>query len=307
MKFLEEFQRLKNQMPYPRGTFSRHGRDNSTNMGDYIFVSNNIYWGFDTALDTNCAYIFGGSNNKDCIDITRSDYCESCYECVDCYKCFDTFFSDGCDRCVECYFCSRCKNCQNCFGCVMLQNKQYCIFNKQYTKEEYERQINVLLQRSKEENLAEVRKLELSYPFLYKRQSLDSSNENTPYGNYIYQSINSYYVFDCSKLTDCGYIFDSDKLKNCWDISGRSANCVDCYDSVDIADCNNCYFCNISSKCVDCMYCYWCTDSQNLLGCVGVSQKENCVLNRQVDKATYEKVKQIISQNPNADVSEYLK
>jgi hypothetical protein len=26
---------------------------------------------------------------------------------------------------------------KNCFGCVSLRDKQYCIFNKQYTKEEY--------------------------------------------------------------------------------------------------------------------------------------------------------------------------
>ncbi len=31
-----------------------------------------------------------------------------------------------------------CHGCSNLFGCVGLRNKQYCIFNKQYTKEEYE-------------------------------------------------------------------------------------------------------------------------------------------------------------------------
>ncbi len=31
-----------------------------------------------------------------------------------------------------------CRNISNCFGCVGLRKKQYCIFNKQYTKEEYE-------------------------------------------------------------------------------------------------------------------------------------------------------------------------
>lgn len=30
------------------------------------------------------------------------------------------------------------RNCSNCFGCVSLRSKQYCILNKQYTKEEYE-------------------------------------------------------------------------------------------------------------------------------------------------------------------------
>ena len=31
-----------------------------------------------------------------------------------------------------------CEGCQYCFGCVGLRKKQYCVLNKQYTKEEYE-------------------------------------------------------------------------------------------------------------------------------------------------------------------------
>jgi hypothetical protein len=47
---------------------------------------------------------------------------------------------------VSCFMCTvsrdilysiSCKNCSNCFGCVGLTNAEYCIFNKQYTKEEY--------------------------------------------------------------------------------------------------------------------------------------------------------------------------
>jgi CxxC-x17-CxxC domain-containing protein len=35
-------------------------------------------------------------------------------------------------------YCDYCRTSQNIFGCVGLRSKQYCIFNKQYTKEEYE-------------------------------------------------------------------------------------------------------------------------------------------------------------------------
>ena len=31
-----------------------------------------------------------------------------------------------------------CRSCINCFACCGLSGQQYCIFNKQYTKEEYE-------------------------------------------------------------------------------------------------------------------------------------------------------------------------
>ncbi|MBU0626695.1 hypothetical protein KKH82_04680 [Patescibacteria group bacterium] len=35
-------------------------------------------------------------------------------------------------------YCSCCRNIKDCFGCISLNNAQYCILNKQYTKVEYE-------------------------------------------------------------------------------------------------------------------------------------------------------------------------
>lgn len=32
------------------------------------------------------------------------------------------------------------------FGCIGLRNKQYCIFNKQYTKEEYEKLVPKIIE-----------------------------------------------------------------------------------------------------------------------------------------------------------------
>ena len=34
-------------------------------------------------------------------------------------------------------YCGFCIGSKSCFGCVGLYKKEYCIFNKQYTKEEY--------------------------------------------------------------------------------------------------------------------------------------------------------------------------
>jgi hypothetical protein len=36
------------------------------------------------------------------------------------------------------YYCYFIENCHHCLGCIWLKNKSYCIFNKQYTKEEWE-------------------------------------------------------------------------------------------------------------------------------------------------------------------------
>ena len=36
------------------------------------------------------------------------------------------------------FYCDACQGCKHCFGCVGLTRKEYCVFNKQYTKEAYE-------------------------------------------------------------------------------------------------------------------------------------------------------------------------
>ena len=41
-------------------------------------------------------------------------------------------------------------NSNNCFGCVWLKNQQYCILNKQYTKEEYEKLVPRIIEKMQE-------------------------------------------------------------------------------------------------------------------------------------------------------------
>lgn len=307
MKLFEEYQRLIIGMPHPRGVFSLAGFDNYNNFGDYIFRSTNIYWGFDSAQSNDCSYITFGDMCKDTFDCYRCVKCEQCYECVDCYKCYDNVYCDGNDRCLECYFCSRCQDSNNCFGCVLLKNKQYCIFDKQYSKEEYYTQIKELLKRPVDQNLKDLFELSLKFPFLFIRQSLDSTNVNTPYGNYIYSAINSYYCFDSSNLKNCGYIYDSDFMENCWDCSGRSYKCVDCYECIDSAESNNCFNCNNVTKCFDCEHCYWCVNCHDCIGCVMLKDKSYCILNRQLDQNTYQRVRQLLKQNINLDLEQYIK
>ncbi|HLC95114.1 MAG TPA: hypothetical protein VJH89_01375, partial [Patescibacteria group bacterium] len=42
-----------------------------------------------------------------------------------------------------------CQNSENCFGCVGLRKKSYCIFNKQYSKEEYETLLPKIIEHMK--------------------------------------------------------------------------------------------------------------------------------------------------------------
>ncbi|TSC75133.1 MAG: Uncharacterized protein G01um101430_634 [Parcubacteria group bacterium Gr01-1014_30] len=54
-------------------------------------------------------------------------------------ECDSLRFSFDCwPACRNLEYCVACRSSADCFGCVGLKKKQYCIFNKQYSKEEYE-------------------------------------------------------------------------------------------------------------------------------------------------------------------------
>jgi hypothetical protein len=51
--------------------------------------------------------------------------------------------------CNDCYYCQQIVSCQHCFGCEGLQHKQFCILNKQYTKEEYDQLMPKIIEQMK--------------------------------------------------------------------------------------------------------------------------------------------------------------
>ncbi len=54
---------------------------------------------------------------------------EDLYRLKFCYACYP--------ECRELDYCIQMRRSKNCFGCVGLRDKEYCIFNRQYSKEEY--------------------------------------------------------------------------------------------------------------------------------------------------------------------------
>jgi hypothetical protein len=68
--------------------------------------------------------------------------CENCLEIVNCKNCFKVFFSSNLENCNNCYFLENCEGCSFCIGCKNLSNKQYYIFNKEFSKEDFDTIVN---------------------------------------------------------------------------------------------------------------------------------------------------------------------
>jgi len=97
------------------------------------------YNGFDME---NIKYAVRCIMAKDCMDITNiGRSTQLIYESVSGGARNSSnmkFTVSGMGGFQEVEFLNYCQNCSNCFGCVGLRGKQYCILNKQYSKEEYE-------------------------------------------------------------------------------------------------------------------------------------------------------------------------
>ncbi len=108
--------------------------------GDYIHHAKNLKHCFDCNQAENLAYSVRGIEIKDSYDISGTGFsAELIYEAMaatgntnSCYFAYLNLLG-----CRSCQYSLILKNCADCFACVGLTNAQYCIFNKQYTKEEY--------------------------------------------------------------------------------------------------------------------------------------------------------------------------
>jgi len=102
------------------------------------------------------------------------------------FKILKIIFGENNNNCIDCGFILNCNGCTNCFGCVNLRNASNQIFNKQYSKEEYNQNINSIL--------GSYEKLEK-----FKRQFSEFKKTFPMKENYNLKSINSKgdYLFEC--------------------------------------------------------------------------------------------------------------
>ncbi len=124
---------------YPRKYL--HGKKNERVTGDYINNSGkctNAFFSNNCEDNINTFFTIGLKNS---MDITVSPVNnEFLYEChavprQNSYIKFSDLCANGSTN-LE--YCSNLDTCSNCFGCIGLRHKEYCILNKQYSKEDYE-------------------------------------------------------------------------------------------------------------------------------------------------------------------------
>ncbi|MBI3114523.1 MAG: hypothetical protein HYZ07_01010, partial [Candidatus Harrisonbacteria bacterium] len=106
--------------------------------GDHIVQSKNARECFDVKRAEECAYCVRMIGAKDVHDVNYCEYLELCYEYLGFWKVARSKFSNTCGESTDIEYSDLCSGSANLFGCAGLRKKQYCVLNRQYSKEEYE-------------------------------------------------------------------------------------------------------------------------------------------------------------------------
>ncbi len=285
--FFTQFQKL--MLAVPRMQFVREGTIVNSDYCNRVSYAKNCYLLFSSNINEDCYYGTRVENCKNCMDCYGIYQSELTYRCIDCSNCYQSAWLQNCTNCSDSYFLHNCSSCKHCLLCTNLNQKEYCILNKQYTKEEYERELSRIDFGSHTtiESLSEHYR-NLNSQLIVKEYN-GFSNENFS-GNYLDHCKNAHECFDCREAEDVRYCQSVTGAKNCMDYSYWGLGVERVYEThacgiqcQDILFCNECWEGNSNI-----LYCDSCIGCSHLFGCVGLKKKRYCILNKQYTKEEYE-------------------
>lgn len=289
--FFDQLKELQEKIPHPHQNGSKN---TNCDWCDDVWNSKNCYLSRSMEECEDLYYSYRNIKVKNSIDATVSFSCEKCYDISDCHNSFRLFYSRNSRDCIDSYFLYDCRNCQNCFMSWNLRGKSYCIYNIQYSREEYLKKLKEIHLDSYEN----IEKLKAEFEKNVAENAVHRENFNikayNSTGNYLLN------VKDCH---NCNTLNDSEDSYN--GIRGmRHKSCIDA---------NGCWYSEMCGNCSSCLngfaekYCVWsssryseyldiCLECEYCFGCVGLRKKKYCILNKQYAKEEYEKLKsQIIT------------
>ncbi|MDP7069273.1 MAG: hypothetical protein QF815_01995, partial [Candidatus Peribacteraceae bacterium] len=207
--------------------------------GDYIENSKNCLDCYDVNKSEDCRYVQVGVEVKDNYD------CSNMYIKIE--KCYETLGTIEVNNAAYCLFvfhsndllyCEYCFNCSDCFGCIGLTRKQYCIFNKQYSEQEYNNLVPKIVEHMKASDEWGKYFLPLNSPFGYNEtlayeyvplEKNDAVSQGFLWRDYIDQKPNVEKIIPASGLPDLIDDIPNDILN--WaitcEVSGRPFQIID--------------------------------------------------------------------------------
>ncbi len=265
---------------------------NSTNcnFGNHVRSSKDVYFSYLIAGCENVLYSTWINNVKDCMNSSKVVESELGAESIDVSNCYHCAFLQDSSDCSECYFSYDLKGCTDCMFSWNLRNKSHYIYNKQVSKEEYERfKADALngsflnLERKKKEYEELRTKALRKFAFILKSSNVE--------GNYLEGCSESVWCFDGfndKNVKSVASVLNSQRGMYSYAIGVEPVEFF--YGSSVIKGGTNVRFSFNLASSSDCTYCDSLISSSHCVASISLKRKEYCILNKQYPKEEYEKI-----------------
>lgn len=285
--FTGQFIALQNTVP--RCALNAISNENSEYVNQCGF-SKNCYLAFNTDYSQDCYYTTNVIRSSQCMDLYIAESCELCFQCSNVTNCYLCVECRDCINCNNLFFSVDCIGCNDCFGCRNLRNRQYCFFNQQLTKEQYQEKMSQIFLGSRQmygRSFSHALQNWIAQP---ARATQVTQCESVS-GDHLRNCKDTYASFDCQDTENVKFCTVVSTLKDSYDFDSGGYGSELCYEQCGGGD--QIYHClfdtNLWGRCNDVYYSTISRGSRNCFGCVGLmGPYEYCILNKQYTKEQYE-------------------
>lgn len=294
--FFEQFKELMDRVP-KMGLYQLNNENSEFNS--FLAYSKNVYMSPGTYFGEDSVYCRKSQYVKDSLNCALIDNCELLEGSENSSHCYNCRSSFNCRNCSDCSYIADSIGCSNCFMCSGLNKKNYCIKNKQYSREEYENLMQGKQHENQENLMNEFIEFNKTIPKKYQNQL----NCEKSSGDFIQNCKNAEMCFDGFNVQDSKYVVECEDVKDSMDVNMHDKNIQLCYEMSCGGDGNymsKFSFCTVLSP--ESEYLYGGFYATDCFGCDGIhSKKKNCILNKQYSETEYQDLKAKIFEKMISD------
>ena len=293
---LDQFRVLHEKVPVPALWVFNSVDCDYANHGGH---NKNVYLSSSVIYSEDISYCTGMDWSKICLDSDFVAESEWCYENSHSFKNYHVLFALRSRECLNSLFLYDCVNCQDCFMSNNLRNKRYMFRNEQCTKEKYAARL-AQIDFGSYRVIVSLRKefADLVSRSLHKYADIVKSDRVV--GDDIRKSKNvksSFRIGDCENI---GYSWRMIRSRDVYDVSGALDSEM-IYEATIASEYN--YLCKFYYQTKESKNCEYVSNNINIshcFACIGLRNKQYCILNKQYTKEEYEELVPKIIQQMNS-------
>ncbi len=237
-------------------------------------------------------YCYWAVNDKDVFDCFLVNNSTLAYDCVDCDSIYEGAYLQDCQSCRDCHFSYQLRGCEQCIGCYNLVNKRLHVFNRPVSEAEF-RQLKDSLLNGTREGYEKGKQIFADLFSSAPHRALHNVNVEECLGDHLLNSRRCNYAFDGNDGEDVNYTVSFGPARNvlaCYSVGWPA--CEDVYYSVVTRGSQNIAFCYYTFFSSGLRYCDSSMSCHDSIGCIGLRQARNCILNKAYSVHDYDGLSQ---------------